>query len=808
MRTISTRISVLAFTCLLIICTSLSFSANAQVTRTVCAGGCDFTTIQAAINASSTGDVILINVSGTHTEKNIVLPEKSLTIKGLGKSTTILQSAAARASVSGGRIFSYAAPAGAGNNQFTFEDMTIRHAYAPLTETVPGYWQSAGAVFLATGTLKGLKLNMNRVRFYANETTGGNNINSGGACFYLSATGTGFTYNADITVEDCDFDDNRVANSAGTSLSDGTCFDLLGSPNRITINNSRFTGNNGYTRGGVMYVGANWTIAIRNSVFDGNTARNGDGGCFSVRSAQSITIDNCLFKNNSAVYQFPVNGTNGYAGVMITKGAKIRNSTFYNNSAVKGGAILRVSSTAGDELQLINCTFYGNQASSTGKTIQYGTGNSAISYPLVMVNTIIANGGGSAPSEINFTLPYTNFTINSRNYCNSISTDNATPGTTPTFQYHSGNSSLNISSTLADNGGLTQTLALAANSSLRDAGLCTTGSTYEIPVKDQRNYARTDGNIDLGAMEYNGIADDPAAPTIAYTALTSTMSTGDRVITATIADANGVFWYPQFTDNRPRIYFRKNNGTWQSGAGTWTGGSGVNGTWDFTIAAAAMGGVVNGDQIHYYIIAQDVSTVPGIHSVPAGVVAASVNGIITAPVPHSYLIGSTLPVKLESFQVLQQGRTAQLTWKVSEEDNFSHYEVERSVNGQQWSVLGKVFATGLREYRYLDNTLEQGIYYYRLRCVDRDGKFSFSSIRRVSLDNAGTTRVYPNPVTGGKFNIQVENAATAVIYNNAGVLVMQKQLAAGITEIHVANLPAGSYQVLIEGKNYAVIIQK
>lgn len=786
--------------------TFLLESTYSQTTRTVCPSGCDFTTIQAAVTAATSGDVILINYIGAFTEKGITLPEKNLTIKGLGKTTTILQAAATRTNAAGGRIFTYTAPTGAGGNAITFEDMTIRYAYAPLTDFGSGLYQSIGGVFLAQGTLKGLTVTANRVKFYANETTAGNSLNSGGACFYISGTGSGYTYNADLIINNCDFDDNKAGNSVGTSLTDGPCFNLLGSPNRITINNCNFTNNSAYTRGGVMYVGSSWTVNVSNSLFESNTARNGDGGCFSAKSGSSYTFDNCLFKNNSAVYLSAVNGNNGWGGVIIGRGAKFNNCTFYGNSAVKGGAICRTSGS--EELQLLNCTFYGNSASSTGNTIQYGsTVSASTTYPLVLVNTIITNGAGTAPSEIHFTFPYANLTTNSKTYCNSISTENGTPGTTPVFEFNSGNCTPGISSTLADNGGPTQTLALQSNSSFINAGTTAKSATYDIAAKDQRNYARTDAGIDIGAYEYNGITDDATAPVITSALLGNTTALTDRTISATITDVNGIYWYSQLQDLRPAIYFRKNNGTWNSSVGTLASGTGQNGVWNFMIASAAMGGVTDGDKVDYYIVTQDVSTAPSVTSFPAGVAATSVAAITSPPTPGSYLIGTSLPVTLLTFSVNKNEDDVTIKWTVAEEASLSHYEVERSTDGIHWSVIGTVKAANLPAYSLIDKNLEAGTYYYRLRSVDIDGAAKYGPVKMIRNSQPEGVKIYPNPVFTSTFTIELKAGAPVYLYTNEGMLIWKKQLSAGTHQINVTGLSKGVYKVITGKTAHSILIK-
>ncbi len=78
---------------------SLSFlfianSAEAQSTRggtlrTVCPSGCDHTTIAAAVTASASGDIVSVNVNGTHTEPGPTIEiDKHIVLEGLGRQQT------------------------------------------------------------------------------------------------------------------------------------------------------------------------------------------------------------------------------------------------------------------------------------------------------------------------------------------------------------------------------------------------------------------------------------------------------------------------------------------------------------------------------------------------------------------------------------------------------------------------------------------------------------------------------------------------------------------------------------------------
>lgn len=147
--------------------------------------------------------------------------------------------------------------------------------------------------------------------------------------------------------------------------------------------------------------------------------------------------------------------------------------------------------------------------------------------------------------------------------------------------------------------------------------------------------------VDIGADAGNYVGTDLAGPSITYTALSLSCSTSDRALSGVvITDVTGV---PTSGTLQPRIYYRKNAGTWFSSQGVLTSGTGTNGTWSFTIIAADMGGITSGDNIQYYVIAQDTAGTPNLSSNPVGVVATDVNTVTTHPTtPNSYSIGGNL----------------------------------------------------------------------------------------------------------------------------------------------------------------------
>ncbi len=145
--------------------------------------------------------------------------------------------------------------------------------------------------------------------------------------------------------------------------------------------------------------------------------------------------------------------------------------------------------------------------------------------------------------------------------------------------------------------------------------------------------------VDIGADAGNFLLLDKTPPAISYTPLIYTCGTGDRTITGVnITDATGI---PLAGALRPRIYYKKNAGAYFSQPGTNTGGTAFNSTWDFTIVAADMGGLVPTDVVSYYIIAQDNAAPINIASNAGGAVATDVNTVTIQPTtPNTYTINA------------------------------------------------------------------------------------------------------------------------------------------------------------------------
>ncbi len=175
-----------------------------------------------------------------------------------------------------------------------------------------------------------------------------------------------------------------------------------------------------------------------------------------------------------------------------------------------------------------------------------------------------------------------------------------------------------------------------------------------------------------------------------------------------------------------------------------------------------------------------------------------------------------LPVKFSSFSLEKSSRGIMLKWETATEENNSGFFVERKLGTSEWTSLGFVpsqsgtgFSSKAIDYSYADLTSFNGIIQYRLKQVDLDGKYGYSEIRSVKLnDEMGGVTVFPNPSKGQISLLFEEQTAMydVKIIDMSGRTI--KQLAGVKTGQEVSGLTRGQYLVMVTNKNTESTVSK
>lgn len=176
-----------------------------------------------------------------------------------------------------------------------------------------------------------------------------------------------------------------------------------------------------------------------------------------------------------------------------------------------------------------------------------------------------------------------------------------------------------------------------------------------------------------------------------------------------------------------------------------------------------------------------------------------------------------LPVTMEYFKATKQDRqTALLTWKTLQEDNTVHFEIERSGDAVNFNYVARVLASGSpigAAYQYRDNHDFKGVVYYRIKSVDKDGKYSYTPSRVLNFGDEDqlVVRFYPNP-TRDILNVEIPEGfkgQTVVINisNSLGAVVDQQRIIVrdkGTIQLNLGKYPKGIYLVQLKSKEAGI----
>lgn len=296
------------------------------------------------------------------------------------------------------------------------------------------------------------------------------------------------------------------------------------------------------------------------------------------------------------------------------------------------------------------------------------------------------------------------------------------------------------------------------------SGIAVSGTGTDVDFDGQARSTLTP--VDMGADAGNFIPSDLAPPTITYTALSNTLLTTNRTLTATITDVSGVYLTGALT---PRVYFKKfASGAWNSAAGTLVSGNQTNSTWDFVISSVAIGGLISDDSVYYFIVAQDSTLNSNIGSFPAGVAGTSVNLINTYPNGFGYKI---IPTISGPFNV---GVGQTFTTLTGANGIFSYINSAVISGDITLNIVSDIFEPGTHG---LNETVETGAGGYNIKIVPdaatvRNITGSFATANSGLIRLNGADRVVIDGAFGGsgkylRIMNRLQGAVTLLLQNDA-----------------------------------------
>lgn len=152
-----------------------------------------------------------------------------------------------------------------------------------------------------------------------------------------------------------------------------------------------------------------------------------------------------------------------------------------------------------------------------------------------------------------------------------------------------------------------------------------------------------------------------------------------------------------------------------------------------------------------------------------------------------------------------------LWWNIDNSFDYAAFEVEKSIEGKAYKKIETIYqqdAPGMTSFLITDKDIAAGVSYYRIKIIQKDGRFSYSKIVPVAgTDQSSDYSISPNPVldhifietgkAGHTINIRINDAAGKLIKKT------DKRFITKTTPIRLSliGVKPGNYFVVIEDNN-------
>lgn len=178
-----------------------------------------------------------------------------------------------------------------------------------------------------------------------------------------------------------------------------------------------------------------------------------------------------------------------------------------------------------------------------------------------------------------------------------------------------------------------------------------------------------------------------------------------------------------------------------------------------------------------------------------------------------------LPVEFLGITARQKGSGVSIEWSTSQEINSSRFDIEKSADGNSnWDLVASINAAGnssvVKNYNAYDARPLNGVNFYRIKQVDKDGNFKYSKTVRVNLNFSKTgVSVLANPfhsLLTVDFSSAIEQSVSARLIDITGkqVAVEKWTISTGNSRMNFSNvsgLQQGMYILNISNANGEVL---
>lgn len=170
-----------------------------------------------------------------------------------------------------------------------------------------------------------------------------------------------------------------------------------------------------------------------------------------------------------------------------------------------------------------------------------------------------------------------------------------------------------------------------------------------------------------------------------------------------------------------------------------------------------------------------------------------------------------LPLNWISFNAERSHNDVNLSWETAQEENVSHFEVERSINAIDFEKINSQTAKNKlnASYIYKDLTahlLNTQKVYYRIKQVDIDRNYTYSKVVSVNFGKESSVQIFPNPAKNTVRIKGIENFHSVYVIGTLGTILNQLQ-SISPEVFDISHLPSGVYMLKLVGNSSTEVVR-
>ena len=203
--------------------------------------------------------------------------------------------------------------------------------------------------------------------------------------------------------------------------------------------------------------------------------------------------------------------------------------------------------------------------------------------------------------------------------------------------------------------------------------------------------------------------------------------------------------------------------------------------------------------------------------------AGQINNNIDAGLTSSLVF----PVEWLGFSVEKTGRDAELNWQTGQEINVNYFDIERSIDQVSFEIIGRLpsnkSGNSDNSYNFIDKgivDLGSPLIFYRLKNVDLNGNYGYSSVRELQIipEDLVSVIIYPNPgdeILNVKYILRTNNQNYSdkqlVVFNTLGYKMYQQNISwnqlNGYIQIDASQWAEGIYYVSLLSNGFSETVK-